>query len=347
MQFYEILTNWYSIHKRELPWRDTKNPYYIWLSEIILQQTQVHQGLPYYKAFVKQFPSIYDLANATEDEVLKLWQGLGYYSRARNLHFTAKYVVEHYNGEFPTAYNQLITLKGVGDYTASAIASICNDEACAVVDGNVYRVLARHFGIQTPINTTTGQKQFKTLAQSLLPQSKIGDYNQAIMEFGANQCKPKSPDCMSCVLNSTCVAYSKDLVKLLPQKLRKQTIKKRYLNYLVFVSNDNRTILRKRTAKGIWMNLYEFPCIESNTNLGRASLLNHDDFKNKLHSNEYEIYLHNKKVIIHKLSHQHLYSKFWIVRVERLPQEGIPLNKLKDFAVPQLIHNFISDYNFD
>lgn len=192
MNFKEILTNWYSVNKRELPWRKTKNPYYIWLSEIILQQTQIKQGLPYYEAFVTNFPTIFDLANASEEEVLKLWQGLGYYSRARNLHFTAKYIVNELNGIFPNTYKELLKLKGIGDYTASAIASICFNEPTAVVDGNVYRFLSRHYGIETPINTTEGFKTFKALATELIDTNNPADFNQAIMEFGATQCKPKN-----------------------------------------------------------------------------------------------------------------------------------------------------------
>ena len=187
MNFTSTLTSWYSENKRNLPWRTSKIPYYIWLSEVILQQTQIKQGQPYYEAFLANYPSVQALAKASETEILNLWQGLGYYSRARNLHFTAKYISETLNGEFPKNYKSLLTLKGVGDYTASAIASICYEEAVAVVDGNVYRVLARHFGIETPINSTEGIKQFKTLAKSLLPLSNFGDYNQAIMEFGSQQ----------------------------------------------------------------------------------------------------------------------------------------------------------------
>ena len=217
MNFNSKLTHWYSIHKRDLPWRLNKDPYSIWLSEIILQQTQVKQGLPYYLKFIAHYPTVFDLANASEDMVLKDWQGLGYYSRARNLHLTSKYIAEELNGVFPKSYKDLIQLKGVGDYTASAIASICYEEKTAVVDGNVYRVLSRFFGIDTPINSTQGVKQFKTLASSLLPKTKIGDYNQAIMEFGARQCKPKSPDCSICTLTKDCVAFNTGKITILPE----------------------------------------------------------------------------------------------------------------------------------
>ena len=219
MSFSKIVIRWYSGNNRKLPWRETQNPYFIWLSEIILQQTQVKQGLPYYEAFVKNFPTIYDLAAAEEQTVLKLWQGLGYYSRARNLHFTAQYIVNECNGVFPNTYKTLLKLKGVGDYTASAIASICFGEATAVVDGNVYRVLARYFGIDTPINTTDGIKQFKALAQELIDKKDPATFNQAIMEFGAMQCRPKTPDCLFCPLSTSCIAYNKGRVGELPVKL--------------------------------------------------------------------------------------------------------------------------------
>jgi A/G-specific adenine glycosylase len=223
--------NWYSINKRDFPWRRTKDPYKIWLSEIIMQQTQISQGQPYYEAFVDQFPTVFELASTDEETVLKLWQGLGYYSRARNLHASAKYIVKELNGQFPDNYKALLKLKGIGDYTASAISSICYDESNAVVDGNVYRVLARYFGIETPINTSKGATYFKALAQSLLPDKNIGNYNQAIMDFGSQQCKPKSPNCLVCPLKDTCVALQKNLVNLLPVKTNRTKITKKYFNF--------------------------------------------------------------------------------------------------------------------
>ena len=223
----EKLIYWYLQNKRELPWRKTKDPYRVWLSEIMLQQTRVAQGLPYFLKFTKAFPTVFDLAKADESEVLKLWQGLGYYSRARNLHFTAKYIAEELNGMFPENYKGLLQLKGVGDYTASAIASICYDEPVAVVDGNVYRVLSRYFGIATPINSTKGIKEFKELAQTLIDASQPGVYNQAIMDFGALHCKPQNPLCNECPVSDSCVALAKNSIKELPVKERKIKIKKR------------------------------------------------------------------------------------------------------------------------
>ena len=233
MTLSELILSWYRENKRDLPWRDTFDPYNIWLSEIILQQTRVVQGVPYYEKFLENFPTIKHLANATEIEVLKLWQGLGYYSRARNLHATSKAVVEKFGGKFPNNYSELLALKGIGDYTASAIASICFDEPRAVVDGNVYRVLSRYFGVETPINRSKGIKYFKELATSVMDADHIRDYNQGIMEFGALQCVPKSPDCSNCPLSGSCMALQKNLVDQLPVKLGKTKVRKRYFNYLV------------------------------------------------------------------------------------------------------------------
>ncbi|MGM5469331.1 A/G-specific adenine glycosylase [Flavobacteriaceae bacterium LMO-SS05] len=346
MTFGSILTNWYSIHKRDLPWRNTKNPYYIWLSEIILQQTQINQGLPYYEAFVSQFPTVYDLANANERDVLKLWQGLGYYTRARNLHATARTVVETYNGEFPKSYPELLKLKGVGDYTASAIASICFNEPTAVVDGNVYRVLARYFGIKTPINSTNGKKEFKALATQLIDRKNPADYNQAIMEFGARQCKPKNPDCKVCPFNLSCAALQNNWIDTLPVKLKKIKAVTKYFNFLVLMSSDKKTIFKKRTDKGIWKNLYQFPLIETEFPLDSAHFKEHSKIKSILKNSPFEYSLYNQEDIIHKLSHQHLHTKFWIVEVNTLPEEGILISNLQKFPTPILISNFIDEFRF-
>lgn len=346
MSFTKTLTNWYSVHKRNLPWRATQDPYYIWLSEIILQQTQVAQGLPYYEAFVNHFPSIFDLAKADEETVLKLWQGLGYYSRARNLHYTAKFIAYDLNGEFPITYKELLKLKGVGDYTASAIASICFNEKQAVVDGNVYRVLSRYYGIDTAINSSQGIKDFKALAQSLLPKSEVGDYNQAIMEFGARQCKPKSPDCLSCPLQETCVAFKTKTIAKLPVKLNKTKVTKRHFNFLVFRASNKRTVLHKRTAKGIWQNLYEFPLVETSEKLDADVFRNNDQVKDFSNGSAYEFSLYNEKEIVHKLSHQHLYTQFWILDVDTLSETGIAFSEVDTFPVPKLIGQFIETFDF-
>jgi len=346
MSFTKILTHWYSVRKRSLPWRETRNPYYIWLSEIILQQTQVKQGLPYYEAFVNTFPTVFDLAKAKEEQVLKLWQGLGYYSRARNLHYSAKLIANELRGEFPKNYKDLLQLKGVGDYTASAIASICYDEATAVVDGNVYRVLSRYYGIETPINSTQGIKTFKALAQSLLPNTNIGDYNQAIMEFGAIQCKPNNPDCSTCPLQNSCIALEQNKIKALPIKINKTKISKKHFNFLVFVSEDKKTILLQRTSKGIWQNLYQFPLIETPKSLSQKQFKTNTNIKSLLNGTEYQFSLYNEKDVVHKLSHQHLHTKFWIINVDVLPQEGLLISEINHLPVPILIGNFIDAFNF-
>lgn len=346
MNFTKTLKRWYSEYKRDLPWRKTRNPYYIWMSEIIMQQTRITQGLPYYNLFVANFPTIFDLARAKENEVLKLWQGLGYYSRARHLHFSAKYIVENFQGEFPKTQEDLLKLKGVGDYTASAIASICYNERTAAVDGNVYRVLSRYFGIDTPINSSQGIKEFKTLAQRLLPKDNTGDYNQAVMEFGATQCKPKNPNCKICPLNTTCVALQLNRIKELPVKMNKIKISKKYYSFLVFASENNKTILEQRVEKGIWQNLYQFPLIETTESLTEDNFNRNKNIQSLINGTKYNFSLYNDTEIVHKLSHQHLYTKFWILKVKELPQKGIDILKIKSYPVPVLISRFLEEFNF-
>ena len=346
MNLQQTLINWYLVNKRDLPWRNTTNPYYIWLSEIILQQTQVVQGLPYYTSFVSNFPSVFDLAKADESSILKLWQGLGYYSRARNLHASAQYIVNELNGEFPNTYSELLKLKGVGDYTASAIASISFNEKTAVVDGNVYRFLSRFYGIDTPINISKGFKEFKALAQDLIQSVDPATFNQAIMEFGARQCKPKSPDCTVCPFNESCVAYAKGTIASLPVKIKASKVKKKYFNYLVVLSNDNKTLLEQRQGKGIWQNLYQFPLVETDKPANYDMIV--DTVKSLDYVNEetFELSLYNTSDIVHKLSHQHLNTKFWILTLNSSLPQGVPVQKVESFPVPILIGNFIEDFNF-
>ncbi|WP_100614019.1 A/G-specific adenine glycosylase [Confluentibacter citreus] len=346
MTFSKTLISWYSNSKRELPWRQTTNPYYIWLSEIILQQTQIVQGQPYYEAFLKEFPSIFSLANAQESQVLKLWQGLGYYSRARNLHATAKYIVNELNGVFPNTYLELLKLKGVGDYTASAIASICFNEPTAVVDGNVYRVLSRYFGIDTPINSSNGTKEFKQLAQQLIDKNNPAEFNQAIMEFGAVQCKPQNPNCSVCPFQESCAALQNNRVSELPVKIKAAKAKKKYFNFLVLVSEDNKTILEKRKEKGIWQNLYQFPLVETLQENDYDNFLPLIKNHHLLKGIAFELTQYNKDTIIHKLSHQHLYTKFWIVNMNAPLANGIPVSEVRNYAVPIVIGNFIEVFNF-
>ncbi|WP_346883249.1 A/G-specific adenine glycosylase [uncultured Algibacter sp.] len=346
MIFSETLIHWYSNNKRSLPWRNTKDAYYIWLSEIILQQTQVKQGLPYYEVFIANYPTVFDLANSQESEVLKLWQGLGYYSRARNLHTTAKHIANNLNGKFPDNYKDLLKLKGVGDYTASAIASISFGEATAVVDGNVYRVLSRYFGIDTAINSSKGIKDFKLLAQKLIDKKRPATFNQAIMEFGATHCKPKKPYCPICPFKDSCIAFNSNRVFELPVKIKSAKAKKKYFNFLVFISDDKKTILQKRESKGIWQNLYQFPLIETEKNTDLKSFRKLAEDHELLINKPVELTLYNETLIVHKLSHQHLYTKFWIVNIDKLPEKGIPIKEIRDYAVPILIGNFIESFNF-
>ncbi|WP_108867634.1 A/G-specific adenine glycosylase [Aquimarina aquimarini] len=348
MIFSKKLISWYLQNKRAMPWRETKNPYHIWLSEIILQQTRVAQGLPYYLSFTEAFPTVFDLANAKEEEVLKLWQGLGYYSRARNLHTTAKYVADDLKGVFPSTYNDLLKLKGVGDYTASAIASICYNEAVPVVDGNVYRVLSRYYGIDTPINTTKGVKEFKELAITLMDHEQPAEYNQAIMEFGALQCKPQSPYCIVCPIQDSCDALKEGRVQLLPVKIKKLKIKKRYFNYLVFCTENQKTIVQQRKGKGIWEGLYEFPLIEGE-GVDHATIDSDDIFKEMVKGKRYEITPFYDKPIVHKLSHQHLHTQLYIVKVEESPsiihnQKLIDCTDIHGYPVPILLGKFIDNF---
>lgn len=344
MTFSHHILIWYAHNKRTLPWRRTRDPYKIWLSEIMLQQTRVLQGTPYYLKFVANFPTVQELANAPEERILKLWQGLGYYSRARNLHATAKMIVSDYDGKFPDKYSELLKLKGVGDYTASAIASICFNEPEPVVDGNVYRVLARYFGIDTPINSTLGIKYFKTLAREVMDADNIRDYNQGIMEFGAMQCTPKKPNCEQCPLNKSCLALKEGSINRLPVKINKTKVRIRHFNYLVPIIEGadgiKKTLLKQRLGKGIWQNLFEFPLLESEEKIDletvRLSLADILDLKDTP-----EVFEFNHKVIIHKLSHQHLHTTYWIVKTTTEMKGSISLLEIQNFAVPVLIADFI------
>jgi A/G-specific adenine glycosylase len=341
MDFTNSLTQWYLQNKRDLPWRKTVNPYKIWLSEIMLQQTRVAQGTPYFLSFTTAFPTVFDLAAANEEQVLKLWQGLGYYSRARNLHKTAQYVANELSGIFPDNYNDLLKLKGVGEYTAAAIASFSYNEAVPVVDGNVFRVLSRYFDVETDIAAASAKKEFAALAFELMPKHNPGVFNQAIMEFGALQCVPKSPNCGICIFNTSCAALQKKKVDQLPVKSKKLKVRNRFFNYLVVSDDNENTIIQKRIAKGIWHNLYEFPLIETERVEDFdciSNLIQSDFFK----GNEIVgISESNPETIIHKLSHQHLYIKFWKVKVNGTIKNAINSDTLKTFPFPIVIHNFI------
>ncbi len=324
MDFSITLLGWFRENGRELPWRQTRDPYAIWLSEIILQQTQVKQGWDYWERFMRRWPTVEDLAGATEDEVLREWQGLGYYSRARNLHFAARQIVAL--GHFPDTLEGIKALKGVGDYTAAAIGSIAFGLPAAVVDGNVYRVLARHFGIDTPINTTDGKKTFAALAQELLPEGEASEYNQAIMDFGALQCTPASPNCSVCPLMESCEAFRTKRVQKLPVKLKTLKVRERHLIY-VYVRCNGHTAIHRRGPGDIWQGLWEPWLVDSEAAVPSAAILLRQHVK-------------------HVLTHRVLYADFYLLEVSEKPElpsdyVWIKESELDDYAKPRLIETLI------
>lgn len=341
MKFSKSLIQWYLQNKRDLPWRNTVNPYFIWLSEIMLQQTRVAQGLPYFLRFTSAFPTVFDLAKADEEEVLKLWQGLGYYSRARNLHKTAKQIAFEFDGKFPKTYSELLKLKGIGEYTAAAIASFSYNETVPVVDGNVFRVLSRYFDVETDIASSGAKKEFTQLAAALIQEGEANIFNQAIMEFGALQCVPKNPDCSICVFNDSCLALQQKKVAQLPVKSKKTKVTNRYFNYLVFLDENENTIIHKRTQKGIWQNLYEFPVLETITAESDETILSLIENQVFVTNEIREIQLYNPEIIIHKLSHQHLHIKFWKIAVSGTLVNGMDWESASKFPFPIVIYNFI------
>ena len=345
MNFTKTLLLWYDENKRTFLWRETKDPYKIWLSEVILQQTQTQQGLPYYVRFLETFPTIKDLALSSEDTVLKLWQGLGYYSRARNLHSTAQYIHKECGGVFPNTFKSLLKLKGVGDYTASAISSICFNLPEAVVDGNVYRFLSRYFGIYTPINNGQAHQEFKAKAMNLMDITQPGKFNQALMEFGSIKCKPRTPHCKSCPFSSDCIAYNQNKIHSLPQKRTKLKVIDRYFNYLVILDQNGQIQLEKRVGKGIWQNLFQFPLLETNKRVdSRKKLIEKFSTKMITKLNTKKLKLWNREPIAHKLSHQKLYVFFWTIPSKEILKKGYSLKELKNQAVPVVIQNFLDKF---
>ena len=338
IDFHRLIIDWYRLNARSLPWRETKNPYYIWLSEVILQQTKVDQGLKYYLKFTNNYPRVLDLALASEEDVLNDLQGLGYYSRARNLHASAKMIMNDYGGVFPREYKDVISLKGVGDYSAAAITSFAYGSPYAVLDGNVFRVLSRVFDIELAIDSTEGKKMFKELSQSLLPENNSAEYNQAIMDFGAMQCKPKNPDCFSCVLQDNCLSFSKGIVGERPVKSKKAKTRNRYFNYLL-LKNEGSLFLKKRIGKDIWQHLYEFPMIET------RKMLSIDDLKSEVFS-KFSC-LPNKMISFkkHVLSHQHIYANFIFFDTDYTgPIDGwvkVEVSDLQNYPLPRLIDRFL------
>lgn len=340
LNFSKAITTWYENNKRDLPWRKTKDPYLIWISEIILQQTKVAQGLPYYLKFSSDFPTIQSMSNANESQILKYWQGLGYYSRARNMHFTAKYICNNLNGDFPDNYDELLKLKGVGEYTAAAISSFCFNENKAVVDGNVFRVLSRYFGLYTAIDTSKGKKEFTQLANQVICKEFPGKHNQAIMEFGALLCTPKNPNCKQCNLSESCIAYNKNEISKLPFKSKKLIQKKRYFNYLV-VTDGLSVFIEQRNKKDIWEKLYQFPIIETEEEVHE---LPNNSILTNLDSEIIDI-----RTSKHVLSHQIIYAKFWLFKsdksIESIPDlKSVNINDIDNYAVPKLVENYLLEF---
>lgn len=346
--FKGVLRIWYLKNRRELPWRETSDPYLIWLSEIILQQTRVDQGLPYWLRFATTFPTITDLANAPEEQIMRMWQGLGYYSRARNLHTAAKQIASDFNHRFPSNYHDIKLLKGVGDYTAAAIASFAFNLPHAVVDGNVYRFLSRLFGIETPIDSTEGKKSFAELAQKLLDEKEPGLHNQAIMEFGALHCKPINPDCENCPFNHNCLVLKNQKVNILPIKSKKTKVRDRHFNFVI-IDDGRKTIVGKRNAKDIWQGLFQFPLIETKMkrNINTEEVIS---FVREV-SGAKEITLIKKSSLIkHLLSHQTLYCYFWWTNTNTLRKKSISaayqminIDLLDTIGMPQLIVKYLLD----
>ncbi len=346
----QILMKWYDRGRRDLPWRRTRNPYEIWVSEIILQQTRVDQGLPYYTRFLRRFPDIASLADAPADEVLRIWQGLGYYSRARNMMTAAKQVMDQYGGHFPAAYSGILGLKGIGPYTSAAIASICFGEAVPVVDGNVVRFLARLFGITEPANSAAVRDRIRSMAGGLMDPERPGDFNQAMMEFGALVCTPRNPGCPACILKKRCMAYRAGTVGSIPAMPKAKKPAERYFNYIVASrkrGSGEAVFIRKREEDDIWKGLYEFPMIETHRSVSAAGLARTDAWKMLFGESE-PLVTSAGKTVKHILSHQVIRARFIEAVVKRPPQGGfhsVPVKELSGYPFPKLIVNFLSRRN--
>ncbi|MDP1725164.1 MAG: A/G-specific adenine glycosylase [Bacteroidota bacterium] len=342
------LINWYLLNKRELPWRNTSNPYIIWLSEIILQQTRIQQGLPYFEKFLKKFPTIKKLASAQNHEIMKLWQGLGYYSRARNMHKTAKTIISNHKGKFPDKYHEIIKLTGIGPYTAAAIASFAFNEAVAVVDGNVHRVLSRYYAINESINTAVGKKLFAQLANDFLNKDAPATHNQAMMELGAVICKPQNPLCNNCPISKNCLAFSFKQQELFPKKEIKLKVKNRYLHY-IFFSFKGKTAIHQRPAGDIWQNLYDLPLIEFDRKIETEELRNALKNENWFKADK-KLKLYLAMQAKHKLTHQNLFATFWFIALNQKPKLEVAFiwvdkTDLKSYAISRLFEKFLISQN--
>ncbi|PKP51902.1 MAG: A/G-specific adenine glycosylase [Bacteroidetes bacterium HGW-Bacteroidetes-1] len=353
-QFSYQLIAWYNQNRRELPWRDTTDPYAIWLSEIILQQTRVVQGLSYFQRFIMKWPDVFRLSEASEQEVLRLWQGLGYYSRARNLLASARQVVNDFDGVFPNDYKQLLQLKGVGKYTAAAIVSIAFNKPHAVIDGNVIRVLSRIFGIHDPVDTTSGMNQIEELADTLLNIKNPGIHNQAMMEFGALQCIPVSPDCRNCVFNDQCHALKFNLVQVLPVKSKKVKISQRYFHYFICTEAKGKIcslVLNKRSDQDIWKGMYDFPMIESTKEIQFEELQKDTSFLNWASNPDYTLTAVSD-LFTHQLTHQKIFARFYhlrfntdIILISKNDLSLVDNSKLDLFPLPRLIDRYLNKLN--
>ncbi|MDY6801961.1 MAG: A/G-specific adenine glycosylase [Bacteroidota bacterium] len=347
LKISKTLLTWYEQNKRALPWRKTNNPYYIWISEIILQQTRVNQGISYYYNYIKQFPDIYSLANAPIEDVLKIWQGLGYYSRARNMHYAAQQIINHYQGKFPANFRELLKLKGIGEYTAAAIASIAFNITEPAVDGNVYRVLSRLFGIAESPQKADGKKIFKQKAMELIKNQPPGIFNQALMEFGALQCIPKNPVCAQCVLKKYCYAFQNNMVNELPIKKQMINQRHRYFNFL-HIHYQNKIYIQQRTQNDIWKLLYQLPLIETDEPVYTENLIKQTLWKNLFKGTKVNIQNISKEMI-HHLSHQKLFAKFYHINIDSpntyLLKNYIEINAeyIEKYSIPKLLENFMKN----
>lgn len=331
------LLDWYDRVKRDLPWRETKDPYPIWISEIVLQQTRVDQGLPYFERFIARFPTVKSLAEAPEDDVLKHWEGLGYYSRARNLHFTAKFIQNELGGNFPTTHSEILKLKGIGPYTAAAIGSIAFNLPVAAVDGNVYRVLSRYFGITDSIDETPAKKTISELANRIISATRPGDHNQAVMELGATVCVPANPTCGECPLHESCIALRDDLQAELPVRTKKTKVRERFFHYIVKIYDGN-VLIQRRGAGDIWQGLYEFPMIETEHRSDSRTVLNQLGLKDS------ETVVSISEEFKHILSHQRIFANFYLIKTEALQGENflsVGIEELGSFAFPRLINRYL------
>lgn len=339
---------WYDEHARDLPWRQTKNPYAVWLSEIILQQTRVDQGTPYFHRFIEQFPTVIHLANASEDQVLKLWQGLGYYSRARNLHKTAQIIRDQHNGNFPQTAKALRAFPGIGPYTSAAIASICFDEAVAVVDGNVHRVISRLFETEGLINHPNGYQQFQDVAHELMPPHRPGDFNQAMMELGARICTPQQPKCISCPLQCDCLSRGNNTIHRFPTASLKPAKKVRYFNFLIIRPKPHHLLIERRTSRDIWKNLHQFPMIETEKMVEYEALIQPAYSQLGLQLPDIQM-VSVIRPIKHQLTHQTILASFWDVGNshvrfgENCNIFEVDLSALThSYAVPVIVKNYLN-----